>query len=78
MAQLSAIVNTRQPGILPSNTVQNLKNDGNCMAITTHDGKQNIDPHMPSNEKKVIKDNDKVVEVSAKVENDIGKAVEMP
>ena len=78
MAQLSAIVNTRQPGILPSNTVQNLKNDGNCMAITTHDGKQNIDPHMPSNEKKVIKDNDKVVEVSGEVEDNTRKDVEVP
>ena len=27
MAQLSTIVNTRQPGTLPSNTVQNPKND---------------------------------------------------
>ena len=35
MAQLSATVNTRQPGTLPSNTVQNLKNDGHCMAITS-------------------------------------------
>ena len=35
LAQLSATVNTRQPGTLPSNTVQNLKNDGHCMAITT-------------------------------------------
>ena len=27
MAQLSAIMNTRQPGTLPSNTVKNPKND---------------------------------------------------
>ena len=39
LAQLSATVNTRQPGTLPSNTVQNPKNDGHCMAITTRDGK---------------------------------------
>ena len=31
MAQLSAIVNTRQPDTLPSNTVQNPKNDARCM-----------------------------------------------
>ena len=31
MGQLSAIVNTRQPGTLPTNTVQNLKNDAHCM-----------------------------------------------
>ena len=50
MTQLSASVNTRQPGTLPRNTVQNLKNDGHCMAITTRGGKQTIDPPMPSNE----------------------------
>ena len=35
MTQLSASVNTQQPGTLPSNTVQNPKSDGHCMAITT-------------------------------------------
>ena len=35
MAQLSATVNTRQPGTLPSNIVQNLKNDAHYMEITT-------------------------------------------
>ena len=59
--QLSATVNTRQPGTLPSNTVQNPKNDGHCMAITTRGGKQTIDPPMPSNENKVTEDTDKVV-----------------
>ena len=39
IAQLSGTVNTRQPGTLPSNTVQNLKNDGHCMTITTRGGK---------------------------------------
>ena len=34
------------------------------MVITTQGGKQTIDPPMPSNEEKVIKDNDKVVEIS--------------
>ena len=32
------------------------------MEITTRGGKQTIDPPMPSNEEKVRKDNDKVVE----------------
>ena len=64
LAQLSAIVNTRKPGTLPSNTVQNPKNDGHCMAITTRGGKQTIDPPMSSNEKKVTKDTDKVVDVN--------------
>ena len=49
MGQLSATVNTRQPGTLPRNTVQNLKNDAHCMAITTRGGKKTIDPSMPSN-----------------------------
>ncbi|XP_069148157.1 uncharacterized protein [Solanum lycopersicum] len=35
MAQLSAIVNTRQSGTLPNNSVQNQKNDAHCMEITT-------------------------------------------
>ena len=67
LAQLSATVNTRQPGTLPSNTVQNPKNDGHCMAITTRGGKQTIDPPMPSNENEVTKDTDKVVNVDAEV-----------
>ena len=64
MAQLSATVNTRQPGTLPSNTVQNLKNDAHCMAIITSGGKQTIDPHMPSTEENVRKDIDDVVKGS--------------
>ena len=47
------------------------------MAITTRGGKQTIDPPMPSNEEKVIKDNDKVVEVSGEVEYNTGKYVEV-
>ena len=78
MAHLSATVNTRQPGTLPSNTVQNTKNDGHCMAITTRGGKQTVDRPMPSNEKKVIRDNDKVVEVSGEVEDNTGKYAEVP
>ena len=44
MDQLFAIVNTWQLGTLPSNTVQNPKNDAQCMTITTRGGKQTIDP----------------------------------
>ena len=69
LGQLSATVNTRQPGTLPSNTVQNPENDGHCMAITTRGVKQTIDPPMPANEEKVIKDNDKVVEVSSDIKD---------
>ena len=78
MAQLSANVNTRQLGTLPSNTVQNSKNDAYCMAITTRGCKQTIDPPMPSNEEKVRNDNDKVVEGSGEVEDNIGKDAEVP
>ena len=78
LAQLFAIVNTRQPGTLSSNTVQNPKNDGHCMAITTRGVKQTIDPPMPSNEKKVRKDNNKVVKGSGEAEKSTGKDVEVP
>ena len=78
MAQLSATVNTRKPGSLSRNTVQNLKNDAHCMAIRTQGGKQTIDPPMPSNEQKVRKDNDKVVECSVKAKDSTGKYVEVP
>ena len=78
MALLSAKVNTRQPGTLPSNTVQNPKNDAHCMAITTRGGKQTIDPPMPSNEEKVRKDDDKVVTGSGEEEESTGKDAEVP
>ena len=78
MAQLSVTVNTRQPGTHPSNTVQNLKNDGRCMAITTRDGKQTIDPPMPSTKENVRKDNDNVVKGSGEAEESNGKDAEVP
>ena len=78
MAQLSATVKTRQPSTLPSNTVQNPKNDAHFNSITTRGGKQLIDPPMPSNEEKVMKDNDKVVEVGGEVEDNTGKDAEVP
>ena len=55
MAQLSATVNTWQPGTLHSKTVQNSKNDGHSMEITTRGGRQTIDPPMPSTEENVRK-----------------------
>ena len=62
-----------QPGTLPSNTVQNPKNDGHCMAITTQGGKQTIDPHMSSDEENVRKDDDNLVKGSGKAEESTGK-----
>ena len=71
-------MNTRQPGTLPSNTVQNPKNDAHCMSITTRGGKQTIDPPMPSTKENVRKDNDKVVKGSGEAEESIGKDAEVP
>ena len=76
--QLSTTINTRQPGTLPSNTVQNPKNDAHCMAITTRGGKKTIEPPMPSNEEKVRKDDDKMVKGSGEAEERIGKDAEVP
>ena len=76
LAQLSATVNTRQPGTIPSNTVQNPKNDGHCITITTRGGNQTIDPPMPSNEEKVTKDTE-VVEVNGEVEDNTGTNAEV-
>ena len=47
------------------------------MAITTRGGKQTIDPPMSSNEEKVRKDNDKVVEGSGEAEDSTGKDAEV-
>ena len=78
MAQLSATVNTRQPGTLPSNTIQNPKNDAHYMAITTRGGNQTIDPPMPSTEENVRKDNDNVEKGSGGAEESNGKDAEVP
>ena len=78
MDQLSATVKTRQPGTLPSNTIQNPKNDAHCMAITTRGGKQTIDPPMPSTKENVRKDNDNVVKGSGEAEESNGKDAEVP
>ena len=48
------------------------------MAITTRGGKQTIDPPMLSNENKVTKDTDKVVNVDAELNDNTGKDVEVP
>ena len=71
-------MNPPQLGTLPSNIVQNLKNDGHCMAITTRGGKQTIDPPMPSDENEVTKDIDKVVNVDADLQDNIAKDAEVP
>lgn len=42
-----ASLNQHQPGTFPSNTIQNSKNDNHCLAITSQNGKANLDPPMP-------------------------------
>ena len=77
MAQLSATVNPRQLGTLPRKTIQNPKNDTHCIAISTQGSKQTIDPPMWSNEEKMRKDNDTVVEGSGEAEDSTGKDAEV-
>uniref|UniRef100_M1D9V1 Integrase core domain containing protein n=1 Tax=Solanum tuberosum TaxID=4113 RepID=M1D9V1_SOLTU len=69
MTQLSTTVNPHQPGTLPSTTIQNPKNDGHCMAVTTRGGKQTIDPLMPSGVDVEIRKEDDVVEFREETEN---------
>ena len=78
MAQLSSNVKPRQSGTLPSNTVQNLKNDGHCMAVTTQSGKQIIDPPTPSGVENMIRGDDKVMEVSGELDDKMGKKLRYP
>ena len=71
VVQLSATVNTRQLGTLPSNTVKNPKNDAHCMKITTQGGRQTIDPPMQSTKENVVKG-------SSEAEGSNGKDAEVP
>ena len=78
VAQLSATVNTWQQDTLPSNTIQNSKNDVHCMTIITRGGKQTIDQTMPSNEENMRKGDDKVVTGSVEEEESNGKDAKVP
>lgn len=60
MSQLSAAFNQRKVGTLPSDTVQNPRKDGSCLAITTRSGKvlenpSKGKPMVDSTEENVIK-----------------------
>ncbi|KAH0737555.1 hypothetical protein KY290_036260 [Solanum tuberosum] len=69
--QLSTNANPRQPGTLPRKTIHNSKNDGDCMAVTTREGKQTIDPPMPSEVEKVVeKDEDEIEFTEGPKDND--------
>ena len=48
------------------------------MAITTRGGKQTIDPPMPSDVEKVIRDDDTMVEISGELEDKTVKDVDVP
>ena len=78
MTQLSTTVNPRQPDTLPSNTIQNPKNDGHCMAVTTRGCKQTIDPLMPFLVEDEVRKNDKIVEASGELVDKAVKEAEIP
>ncbi|KAK4716480.1 hypothetical protein R3W88_014818 [Solanum pinnatisectum] len=44
LGKLSTSLNQRKNGSLPSDTIQNPKKDGHCMAIATRSGKVLTDP----------------------------------
>uniref|UniRef100_M1D8H6 Integrase core domain containing protein n=1 Tax=Solanum tuberosum TaxID=4113 RepID=M1D8H6_SOLTU len=75
--QLSTTVNPHQPGTLPSNTIQNPKNDGHYMAVTTRGGKQIIDPHMSSEVEIVGQKDDGEIEVIGESKNATEKEAEI-
>ncbi|KAK4731214.1 hypothetical protein R3W88_024202 [Solanum pinnatisectum] len=74
--QLSTNANPRQPDTLPSNTIQNLKNDGHCMTVTIRGGKQTIDPPMPSEVEKMVKKDEDEIEFTDGPKDNDGKEVE--
>jgi len=74
---LSATLNTRQPGTFPSNTIQNPKNDGHCMAITTRGGKWTIDPPMTSDIEKVVEIDGDKIEITEETKNATEKEAEI-
>ncbi|KAK4724150.1 hypothetical protein R3W88_026929 [Solanum pinnatisectum] len=76
-SQLSTTVNPRQLGTLPSNTIQNPKNDGHCMSVTTHGGNQAIDPSMSSEVERVIEKDEDEIKVTEIPKNDTENKVEV-
>uniref|UniRef100_M1DKZ8 Integrase core domain containing protein n=1 Tax=Solanum tuberosum TaxID=4113 RepID=M1DKZ8_SOLTU len=69
--QLSTTVNPHQPGTLPRNTIQNSKNDGHCMAVSTRGGKHTIDPLMLSVVEIVLERDDDEIDVTGESKNSI-------
>ncbi|XP_015078368.1 uncharacterized protein LOC107022202 [Solanum pennellii] len=77
MTQLSTIVNPRQPGTLSSNTIQNPKNDGHYMAVTSREGKHTIDQPMSSTVEGDMRKKDEVAESSGELGDTTKKEVEL-
>ena len=78
MEQLSSTASPRQSGTLPRNTVQNLKNHGHCMTVTTRGDKQTIDPPMLSGVEDEVRKDDEVVEDNGELVDTTVKVVEIP
>uniref|UniRef100_M1DEJ1 Integrase core domain containing protein n=1 Tax=Solanum tuberosum TaxID=4113 RepID=M1DEJ1_SOLTU len=76
-SEFSSTVNPRQPGTLPSNTIQNPKNDYHFRAVTTRRGKHTIDPLMPSKIEIVVEKNADEIEVTGKLKNSTEKEAEV-
>ncbi|XP_015161557.1 uncharacterized protein [Solanum tuberosum] len=76
-SQLSATVNPLQLGTLPRNTVQNLKNGGYYMVITTRRGKHTIDSPMTSEVERVVEKDADEIEVTGKTKDVAEKEVEL-
>ncbi|XP_015166987.1 uncharacterized protein [Solanum tuberosum] len=77
MNQLSTTVNPRQPGTLPSNTIQNANNNGHCMVVTTRVGKRTINPPMMSKVEILVEKDDEEIEVTGESKNATEKEAEI-
>nr|XP_010327596.1 uncharacterized protein LOC104649754 [Solanum lycopersicum] len=78
MDQLSTTMNPRQTDTLPRNTIQNPKNYGHCMEVTTQGGKQTIDPPMPYVVENEMRKDEEVVETSGELVDKVVKEAEIP
>ncbi|XP_015160938.1 uncharacterized protein [Solanum tuberosum] len=76
-SQLSATMNTRKSSMLSNNTIQNPKNDGHCMAITTRGGKWTIDPPMTSDVERVVEIDGDKIEITEETKNATEKEAEI-
>ena len=77
MTQLSTTDNPRQRGTLPSNTIQNPKNDGHCIEVTIQGGMHTIDPPMLSVVEGDMRNKDDIAEASGELDNATTKEAEL-